>query len=436
MPDEPSPAWKRFLTGQGYVEGMTIGKGTGGESVLDTNDVKAFDWVPGTLSMVYGVSENTDQLIERIALSEHVARHIKLHPSRIAIDKSTGRCINLPLNRLTVETTRENDRIIVRSSGPASLEVSDASDYWNNEVGIKINILFDLIKSLTIKFVRRIILEDPDQFTRIQGIPVLYIANHQTGIESLLFAFLIGYLSRTAFRGIINKQQESGMLGILNQISSRFVNVKLPVKMLVFDQQDRKSLYDILDDYSEEIRHENASFYVTAEGRRALTAGHEVSQLSSVFIDFAIKENIPVVPVRFTGGLPGEANNKLFDFPFEFGQQDYYIGQAVFPSQLKDLAYGDRPRYILERINNLGPESDRESPISPDPGFNDRVAKSMEEKGLSVFSAMIIEALRQLEEPCDETRELLERMNAKPDFTAIDKDSLVCSIMTLLTLAK
>ncbi|MFC1859684.1 polyketide synthase dehydratase domain-containing protein [Thermodesulfobacteriota bacterium] len=423
---------KAFLKGECYVEDIALTRREARQSILSVKDAKAFEWLPGTLSKVYGLDSDSENFFEQIAVAEHCARHLKLHPSRIIIDKVTGRCANLPLNAFHIRSIRENGCMIVGSSYPEHIDIIPVQHYWSESSGVKMNILFDLLSALVKKFVRRVILEDPIQFKALKTTPVMYLANHQTGIESLLFACLTGSLAKTAFCGIGNQEQQYGLLGVLNDLSNRFIDTHIPLRMLVFNQKDHTSLHSLLDGYATAMRQENESLYAAVEGRRAVRAGHNVTRLSSVFIDFALKEDLPIIPVRFAGGLPKEGNSKLFDFPYDYGQQDYYFGRAVYPSRLHPLAYADRPKYILNKINLLGPQLSREAPFGSDRRFNERVVKRTVDAGISEFGAMLIEALSILKNPCDETRELLKRMKSKPDFTGMDKNSLLYAVMCIL----
>jgi hypothetical protein len=420
---------KAFLKRERHVEEITLTRLGSRKSILSIHDAKAFDWLPGTLSKVYRLASDSENIFDQIAMADHCAGHLKLHPSRIIIDKATGRCANTPLNAFHIESNREKARVLVQSSQPADLDIAAAQRYWSESIGVKASIMFDLLSALVKKFVRRVILEDPIQFKKLRETPVLYLANHQTGIESLLFACLMGSLAKTAFCGIVNQQQQDGMLRVLDDLSRRFVDIHIPLRMLVFNQQDRRSLRSLLDRYAAAVRQTNESLYVAVEGRRAISAGHKVTRLSSVFIDFAIREDLPIIPVRFAGGLPKEGNTKLLDFPYDYGQQDYYFGQAIYPSQLHPLPYAERPKYILNKINLLGPESSREEPLGADRRFNERVVKRSTDSGISEFGAMLVEALSLLENPCGETQELLQRMKSKPDLTGMDKGTRVRSFM-------
>lgn len=426
---------KAFLKGERYVEDISLTSLGSRKSVLSHHAAKAFDWLPGTLSKVYRLDSNSEKFFDHIAMADHCARHLKLHPSRIIIDQASGRCANLPLNAFNVKSSREKARVLVQAAYPEDLDVIAVQQYWSESVGVKPSIIFDLLSALIKKFVRRVILEDPIQYRRLQKTPVLYLANHQTGIESLLFACVMGSLAKTAFCGIANQEQQYGMFNILDNLAKQFVDVNIPLRMLEFNQQDRSSLQALLSGYAASMKQKSESLYVAVEGRRAFSAGHKVTRLSSVFIDFALKEELPIIPVRFAGGLPKEGNSKLLDFPYDYGKQDYYFGQAIYPFQLQPLSYAERPKYILNKINLLGPELSREAPIGSDRHFNEKVVKRSTDSGNSEYGSLLIEALSLLTNPCAETRDLLKRMESKPDFTAMDKDSLLYAVMSLLALA-
>ena len=92
-----------------------------------------------------------------------------------------------------------------------------------------------------------------------------------------------------------------------------------------------------------------------------------------MLIDLAIKHGIPIIPVRFAGGLPLNAADEKLEFPIGFGQQDYYIGAVIEHTELEALPYGDRAKRVLAAINTLGNEG-ADSPLPADDGFSELVA--------------------------------------------------------------
>jgi len=438
LADTQGASWKRFLSCQGHVEGISLCKGNDAGRVMKIDDAKFMDWLPGTLSMVYGISENTeynDDFFDQIALREHAASHIKLHPSKVIIDKASGRCANLPFNDLFLKAVKQTDSISTTCSGPSEIDFSKVSDYWKHEMGVEKNLLFDIILAFAKKFVRRVVLEDPVQYLESQKRPGIYLSNHQTGVETLLLAILLGFLSRAPFYGITNKEQQTGLLGVLNYMADSFVTVKLPLHMMVFDQKKRESLHGILKEYARKAQEDNGCLYVATEGRRAFSAGHKVSQLSSVFIDFAIQHDIQIIPVRFSGGLPKDGKDNYFDFPYGFGQQDYYIGKHIEPGIFEKMGYAKRPQYLLDRINNLGPEPHRELPLGPDKQFMGRVANRVDNIDLSELGGIVMECLSQLNDPCPETREFLKRMDTR-ETDGLDSKSILFTMIEFLTTIK
>ncbi len=397
-----SGSWKRFFTRSGHVQ-IALGKGEGHARQIATGDIRAMDWLPGTVTSVFNVPESHDGFYESIALKTHAGDLAGIHPSEICLDRSTGICRNLPLNRLILTAKVTKDIIETSHTGIAPLEPESVRTYWFDKIGVTHSILTDLIVGLLLKFIRRIIFETPDDALTCRKNPAVFMSNHQTGLETPLLAILLGYFFQTPLYGISNKEQQTGMLGNLDNLVKRFSGQPLPIHLVIFDQENRLELSGILEQIGKKVKSEAASLLLACEGRRAFKAGHQITRLSSRFIDFAIAHQIPVVPIRFTGGLPREGPDRYHDLPWGYGQQDIYVGKLIPPDTLAGLDYGSRPRFILDRINSLGPEPSLETPLGPNDEFETRVRALTGTLGIPEIAAVALACLDHTKVLCKET---------------------------------
>jgi len=403
-------SWKRFLKRSGHISGLVFGSDTGTLRQARKENIKAMDWLPGTIASVFRVSESEKNFYTKVALKAHAGDLMAIHPSRVSFEPATGSCRNLPLNRLSVSATETKAFIETAHKGIEALDLSSVKTYWHEKIGVKHSILSDLFEGFVIKFIRRIVLESPDEIQACQGKPVMFMSNHQTGVETPLMAIFLGYLFNSPIYGITNKEQQNGILGHLNQLVKNSAGTRLPFHMRVFDQEKRLQLSQILYEIADKIKTEAASLYIACEGRRAFRAGHKITQLSSLFIDFLIEHQIPVVPIRFTGGLPVKGPDIYYDFPYGYGQQDIYLGRIIRPETLADLAYGQRPEFILDRINSLGPELEKETPLGPDKNFETRVNTLSKALGIPKMAAAAAACLDYIESPSRETKIFMDSL--------------------------
>jgi hypothetical protein len=101
---------------------------------------------------------------------------------------------------------------------------------------------------------------------------------------------------------------------------------------------------------------------VHVEGTRARSCREPVTRVSSVFTDLAVELNMPVIPVRFVGGLPVDPVPERLEFPFEGGQQDIVIGRPITPAELRELPLRERSRVVIEAIEGLRPQDEQPLP--------------------------------------------------------------------------
>lgn len=67
----------------------------------------------------------------------------------------------------------------------------------------------DIIFSVVRRFVRRVVVEDPEALAALRGHPVLFLGNHQTGIESLLFTIVAGALGERPIVSIAKQEHRN-----------------------------------------------------------------------------------------------------------------------------------------------------------------------------------------------------------------------------------
>jgi hypothetical protein len=128
---------------------------------------------------------------------------------------------------------------------------------------------------------------------------------------------------------------------------------------------------------------------VHVEGELGLTCRQPVRKLASKFIDLSVELGLPIVPVRFVGGLPIEPLPKSIPFPVDFGRQDYVLGKPLLPEQLALLRHRERKSVVLDAINRIEPVGINEAPLPPQHGFAEAVKRLALKKFDTVSSAII-----------------------------------------------
>ena len=81
----PMAERRRFARDRRYTPGWGVAEKSGGRSVLDVAAIKRLNWLPGTLEAIYGVSGDVRELVEAIAIMDHVAAKHGVHPSEVRV---------------------------------------------------------------------------------------------------------------------------------------------------------------------------------------------------------------------------------------------------------------------------------------------------------------------------------------------------------------
>ncbi|MFZ5953320.1 MAG: lysophospholipid acyltransferase family protein, partial [Candidatus Rifleibacteriota bacterium] len=288
--------------------------------------------------------------------------------------------------------------------------------------------LHDLLSALFGTFVSRISVQNPIEFMKAAQKPVIYVANHQIGLESPLFMTLAYAVTGLPVQAVAKPDHIDAWLSFLMEFAQDSLEPPNPFSLIYFDRNNPQGLIDELK--ASEVK---SSLLIHVDGTRSKSADVPAAKISSIFLDLAISKNIPLVPVRFVGGLPAQPVDKPLDFPFQNGKQDYLIGTPIYASQLSALPYGQRPKMVLEKINSLGPKPGEDLPLAPDKEFTSRTAFFKDSFKLPTIQAMLFAILQGIDDPCDETSHLIRAVQsgklsaaaASDDFPPVLKKFLV-----------
>ena len=395
-----------YLRDRRYVPELTLSKLTEGEAELDKETVVATDWLAGTVARIYNHDRDAGglqtDLTMRVCVAEQIARHTRIHPYFSSYDERAGRCANLPLNELPLQVQQQEGTVTVTSGAPAELDWRAVRESWITRSGGQHKFIHDLCAGLVRNHVRRLVIADPKAFAGMQGRPVIYLANHQTGVESFLFLGLISATSKTNAAAIAKKEHLDSWIGDIYRLTELSLAGKSGLGMLFFDRENQAAMLESLQQYTRESLAEKASLLVHPKGTRSHQAGDRVGRLSSVMIDLATNNELPIVPVKLVGGLPPTSLVHKLEFPYELGQQDYILGEPVSCQTLLDLPYAERSQYILTKLNNLGPIGEGDVPLQSDHGLVNMVSEH-QASGITEIQAVLRAAIETLADVCEET---------------------------------
>ena len=392
---------RAFLQDRRFVPGVRLSDDLGEESRLRPAVVAETDWLPGTIAGVYGTTDP-----EAIAVKEHNAARVSVHPGKLPEA--------LPFTKLPVSVRQDGDEIVVADAGPEVLDLTEIRRFWGARFQRGPWPVEDIYYGLIQRFVRRVILDDPAAFNAIRGRSVMYLGNHQTGIESLLFSIIGSALGGVPTVTLAKIEHKRTWLGRLIAHCFSYPGIIDPEVIAFFDRDDKASLPGIIQSLAAEMAGPGKSVMVHVEGTRSLHCRQPVQKMSGAFIDMALKVGAPIVPIRFVGGLPAAPLDKRIEFPLGMGTQDYWLGRPILPEELAGLPYGERKKRVVAAINALGPSNETERLSPSDSAFDAHVATWQQTAGVSHEHATLLRILQACPDPCAQTRMLLDAVDAPP----------------------
>ncbi|PRQ09347.1 beta-ketoacyl synthase N-terminal-like domain-containing protein [Enhygromyxa salina] len=385
---------RAFLRDHEPVAGLSLARTGPDKTTLALADLDASDWLPGTVAGIYGTRDP-----QAVARKEHIAAAHALHPKQLPEA--------LPLTRFELSTQVHEGEVSVSGAGIGELDITPVREFWTQWFARDPWPVEDLYYGLIERFVRRVVIEDPAAFAQIQGRSTMFLANHQVGVESLLFSVIASALAKVPTVTLAKIEHKHTWLGRLIAHCFSYPNVRDPGLITFFDREDKSSLMTVIGELAAEMRGVGRSVMVHVEGTRSLSCATGVQKMSGAFLDMAIAVGAPVVPVRFVGGLPVEPLNDRLEFPVGMGRQDIWIGRPFMPEFLASMTYGDRRNLVVKAINAVGPANEDERPLPGDPAFAAEVQQWEAARGVEGPHATLYRMLANLEEPGESVRRLL-----------------------------
>jgi 3-hydroxymyristoyl/3-hydroxydecanoyl-(acyl carrier protein) dehydratase/1-acyl-sn-glycerol-3-phosphate acyltransferase len=402
---------RAFLRDRAFVRGLGLSDTDAGSGAtrLTLSAIAQSNWFPGFLGTLYGAP--ADRLAESAVLKDHAAAHFGLHPGGLGLSLDGDTAVawrpESPLNRLPMRLERASGALTAYPAGPERLDVEPVRDYWRRALGRPAPPVEDLFFGLAERFVSGVHLEDPEAYRALQGRSVLYLANHQVGIESPLFSVLVSALGGVPTATLAKAEHRESWLGQLLTLAFAYPGLADPELILFFDRQDQGSLLDILGTVRERLSASPRSLLVHAEGTRSTSCREPVRTLSAAFLDLAVERAMPIVPVRFVGGLPVEPAESRLEFPLGYGRQGFRLGRPIAPEDLAARPLAERKALVLDRLGALAPAD--ETPAPGDPAFAAEVARLRETGHCSEVQAVLRSVLAARSRPGTALHELLSR---------------------------
>jgi len=411
--EAPGPDRRAFLRDRQFISGLSLSNVEGQVTQLTEDEVRASDWLAGTLARTYAShAEDPAGLARDIAVKEHVARQARVHPAWVHLEENgEAYCRATPLNHFPLETSTDGGRVQVRGSVEGRIDFAPIRQYWRERLNTGPWLGEDLFEGLLSMFLKSVVLENPETFEVMKGKGALFVGNHQTGVESLIFSVAVSALLGLEIPVFAKDSHSDSWIGRL--VAAIFAKPGMldPKLLILVKREDPGQVLTTMERVFGGLRDGAHGLLVHAAGTRSLNCRVPTEKLSATFVDKAVENGVPIIPVRFTGGLPIEAMESKIEFPIGYGKQGIHIGAPLWAHVLEPLSSVERKAEVLRSLHGVGETWEQEEPIPGDPALAELVASSQRPETEIVLDR----ALRSLAEPSADTKDLLGALqDAKP----------------------
>ncbi|MEL7372801.1 MAG: 1-acyl-sn-glycerol-3-phosphate acyltransferase, partial [Myxococcota bacterium] len=157
---------------------------------------------------------------------------------------------------------------------------TELPDFWRRRTGISNWPIEDLLFGLSDRFVDQVIVDPATE--AYQRRPLLFLANHQVGIESLLFSLLSPVVNGQSTVALAKDEHRTSWVGRLLELILSWPGVVDPALVTFYERQDPASFAAVVEDLKRRAARQNILIHV--EGTRAHSCQAKVERMSGVVI--------------------------------------------------------------------------------------------------------------------------------------------------------
>ena len=399
----PGAQRRAFLRDGTFVAGARLSDEVDGETRLSRRAVADAEWLPGTVAALYGLTpDEIGMRVEAVAAKEHAAQRIGVHPRAIHIDAAgMVRTAQWPLLDYRVSVHSSGSDAVVRDVTAPRLAMSSVDAWWSAAAWHSDRPeLRPLFMQACAQFVRGVRVIDPAALDAARGRPLLFVANHQVAIESMLAGMLLPAVVGRPLQVMAKTEHQHTWVG---QLALGLNDPSRGDAIAFVDRGNQEAMLAIFAEMGRVARDGERALMVHVEGTRAQRGGQPVETISAVWFDLAVRFGVTIVPLRFCGGLPAAGVEERLEFPMGYGGQQFVIGRPIDADELASLRLAERRDRVLAAFAEL--ETYDGEPL-PDAEFAARVA------------------LAQMRWQLDELRAVFLLLKARADGWALDEAGL------------
>ena len=270
--------------------------------------------------------------------------------------------------------------------------MDDRLGYWRRHFGLEWPGQ-EICAALAAKYLERVEVDDPKSLVALAGKPMLFLANHQCFVESLLFSYAVPPLCGRPVVALAKMAHRDGWLGRFVDLVFGYPGVPEHHAVEYIDRDD-PDVGTTVARLEAQVRGGH-SLLIHVEGTRRRSARRgRVLAVSPLWIGLAMAHDWPIVPVRFVGGLPIEDLGYKLDAPYRHGRQIIRLGRPISCDELLRQPVDGRVSYVRAAINALQ-DCRTEEPGAPDHDFGIAVDRWTAHTGAEPMAAVLLEGLRR-----------------------------------------
>jgi hypothetical protein len=237
--------------------------------------------------------------------------------------------------------------------------------------------------------------------------PALYYGNHQTSYESFLFSFIHSAVTGVPLFVVTHPGLFDNDYGehcaLFAEHLHRLNHPAAHLVTVVAVPHELHAARQFLLDLPSQLA--GRSLLVHIAGWRELHEGQRIQMMSKDLMEVTMALRRPVIPIRFSGGLPAQSLGYKFHLPYRMGRLKITMAPPIGHAALAAVPQVAQRRRILGAINDMAPPPGVYAGRA-NASLSKRCLRRHMQSGSSALKCFLLEALETMPDPSAETEAL------------------------------
>lgn len=294
----------------------------------------------------------------------------------------------------------------------------ELSNAWKDRLGVE-SLAVDVCAGLLQAYVARFVNRFP-----IPPGPALIVTNHPFVLDLFMTGLASFALTGIEYRSVARDRVAYGQVGdFARYVTKALRAVEGPRRLTIPDPivvSDRDPLAKGGLEAAFVDTFKSHGLVIAIQGRLSTHESEPMRVGSSTLLSSAVRCGVPIIPMRVVGSVP-DARHRMALLPSDNQPVDFLVSEPILPWAARSTSPIDLREMVFERMNGLALTEFGLDERPHQTEAKSRINALQLETGSSFLKCATIDALRQMENPGQQTIDLLDYLGLHNESMKLPK---------------